>query len=305
MMQAGTVVDLRIDREVSPNGYFLTNGTEDVLLHYSEIVGEIHTGETVKVFLYHDTEDRLTATMREPKLILGELGLLEVVDVHPTLGVFLEMGLGRHLLFPMSELPLQPNLRPKVGDQLYTVLGHDKQGRLLAKWAGEHKLAELAFHAPSSWKNRWMDAIVYKPIAEATYVLCPGGVLGFGVIGMIHHTERTRPLRLGETMNVRVTFVREDGRVNLSMRPLKQQGREDDADRLLAFLKERPNLAMPYSDETPADIIMNRFNLSKSAFKRAIGKLMKDGLVYQKGSWTHLKEDVVLDVASNETVEEE
>jgi predicted RNA-binding protein (virulence factor B family) len=305
MMQAGTVVDLRIDREVSPNGYFLTNGTVDVLLHYSEIVGEIHVGETVKVFLYHDTEDRLTATMREPKLTVGELGLLEVVDVHPTLGVFLEMGLGRHLLFPMSELPHQPNLRPKVGDQLYTMLGHDKQGRLLAKWAGEHKLAELAFHAPSSWKNRWMDAIVYKPIAEATYVLCPGGVLGFGVIGMIHHTERTRPLRLGETVNVRVTFVREDGRVNLSMRPLKQQGREDDAERLLAFLKERPNLAMPYSDETPADIIVNRFNLSKSAFKRAIGKLMKDGLVYQKGSWTHLKEDVSMDVASNETLEEE
>ncbi|MEX2414858.1 MAG: S1-like domain-containing RNA-binding protein [Paenibacillaceae bacterium] len=291
MMQAGTVAELLVDREVSPNGYFLTSGTKDVLLHYSEIVGEIHVGERVQVFLFHDSEDRLAATMREPKLKLGELGLLEVVDVHPVLGVFLEIGLSRHVLFPMSELPLQPNLRPIIGDQVFTTLGNDKQGRLLAKWAGEHKLAELAFHAPTSWKNRWIDAIVYKPIEEATYVLCPGGVLGFGVIGMIHESERTRPLRLGETVNVRVTFVREDGRVNLSMRPLKQQGREDDADRLLAFLKERPNQAMPYSDETPADIIMNRFNLSKSAFKRALGKLMKDGLVYQKGSWTHLKEE--------------
>ncbi|MEX1031131.1 MAG: S1-like domain-containing RNA-binding protein [Paenibacillaceae bacterium] len=305
MMQAGTVAELLIDREVSPNGYYLTSGTKDVLLHYSEVVGEIHVGERVNVFLFHDTEDRLTATMREPKLKLGELGLLEVVDVHPALGIFLEIGLTRHVLFPMSELPLQPNLRPKIGDQVFTVLGHDKQGRLLAKWAGEHKLAELAFHAPTSWKNRWVDAIVYKPIDDATYVLCPGGVLGFGVIGMIHESERTRPLRLGETVNVRVTFVREDGRVNLSMRPLKQQGREDDADRLLAFLKERPNLAMPYSDETSAEIIMNRFNLSKSAFKRAIGKLMKDGLVYQKGSWTHLKEDVAEDANPKEAVEQE
>ncbi len=297
MMQAGMVVELLIDREVSPNGYFLTSGTKDVLLHYSEIVGEIHIGERVSVFLYHDSEDRFAATMREPKLKLGELGLLEVVDVHPVLGIFLEIGLSRHLLFPLSELPLQPNLRPKIGDHVYAVLGHDKQGRLLAKWAGENKLAELAFHAPTGWKNRWMDAIVYKPMDEATYVLCPGGVLGFGVIGMIHESERTRPLRLGETVNVRVTFVREDGRINLSMRPLKQQGREDDADRLLAFLKERPNQAMPYSDETSADIIMNRFNLSKSAFKRALGKLMKDGLVYQKGSWTHLKEVKVEDEA--------
>lgn len=297
MMQAGTVAQLLVDREVSPNGYFLTSGTKDVLLHYSEIVGEIHVGEQVNVFLYHDSEDRLSATMREPKLKLGELGLLEVVDVHPVLGIFLEIGLSRHVLFPMSELPLQPNLRPTIGDHVFTVLGHDKQGRLLAKWAGEHKLAELAFHAPSGWKNRWMDAIVYKPIDEATYVLCPGGVLGFGVIGMIHESERTRPLRLGETVNVRVTFVREDGRINLSMRPLKQQGREDDADRLLAFLKERPNQAMPYSDETSSEIIMNRFNLSKSAFKRAIGKLMKDGLVYQKGSWTHLKEDEAVEAS--------
>ena len=301
MMQTGVIVELLVDREVSPNGYFLTSGTKDVLLHYSEIVGEIQVGDRVSVFLFHDTEDRLSATMREPKLKLGELGLLEVVDVHPQLGIFLEIGLSRHLLFPMSELPLQPNLRPQIGDHVYAVLGHDKQGRLLAKWAGENKLAELAFHAPTSWKNRWMDAIVYKPMDEATYVLCPGGVLGFGVIGMIHESERTRPLRLGETVNVRVTFVREDGRINLSMRPLKQQGREDDADRLLAFLKERPNQAMPYSDETSADIIMNRFNLSKSAFKRAIGKLMKDGLVYQKGSWTHLK----VTEAEAEAVEQE
>ena len=300
MMQAGTVVELLVDREVSPNGYFLTSGTKDVLLHYSEVVGEIQVGQRVSVFIFYDSEDRLAATMREPKLRLGELGLLEVVDVHPNLGAFLEIGLSRHLLFPMSELPLQPNLRPTIGDQLFTVLGNDKQGRLLAKWAGENKLAELAFHAPTSWKNRWVDAIVYKPMDEATYVLCPGGVLGFGAIGMIHQSERTRSLRLGETVNVRVTFVREDGRINLSMRPLKQQGREDDAERLLAFLKERPNQAMPYSDETSAEIIMNRFNLSKSAFKRAIGKLMKDGLVYQKGSWTHLKEEATVDADPSE-----
>ena len=62
----------------------------------------------------------------------------------------------------------------------------------------------------------------------------------------------------------------------------------EDADRLLAFLKERPGGAMPYSDETSAEDIQRRFGLSKSAFKRALGKLMKDGLVTQKGAWTHL-----------------
>jgi predicted RNA-binding protein (virulence factor B family) len=107
---------------------------------------------------------------------------------------------------------------------------------------------------------------------------------------MVHEKERTRPLRLGERVSVRVVFVREDGRVNLSMRQLKQIGRVEDADRILAFMRERPNGAMPYSDETPADVIASKFGISKAAFKRALGKLMKEGLVTQQGSWTHLSE---------------
>jgi hypothetical protein len=73
------------------------------------------------------------------------------------------------------------------------------------------------------------------------------------------------------------------------MRERKEISREKDAEKLLAFLQERPNKAMPYSDETPADLIIKRFQISKSAFKRALGKLMKEGLVYQEGNWTYLR----------------
>lgn len=289
-LEAGTLVELEVAKEVSPYGYFLSAGEKDVLLHYSEVVGEIRPGDRVTVFIYHDTQDRIAATMNRPKLLKGETELLEVVDVHPVLGCFLDVGLSRHVLLPQSELPEYPDVRPIVGDRVFAVLKNDKQGRLIAYPAGERELAEKAFKAPDAWKNRTVEAIVYNPLKNATFAVCPGGVLGFGAIGMIHESERTRPLRMGETVQVRVAFVREDGRLNLSMRPLKQYGRDDDAERILAFLKERPNGAMPYSDETPADIISQKFNISKSAFKRAIGKLMKDGLVYQKGSWTHLRD---------------
>jgi hypothetical protein len=289
-LEAGTVAKLTVAREVPPNGFFLTNGVRDVLLHYSEATEPIKPGDVVDVFLFHDTDDRLAATMKKPLIRLGEIGLLEVADVHPRLGCFLEIGLGRQLLLPASELPDAKELRPRPGDRVYVKLAHDRQGRMLAKPAGEKELAPLAVRAPQTWKNEWVDATVYKPLQMGTFVLCDAGVLGFGVIGMIHEQERTRPLRLGERVNVRVVFVREDGRVNLSMRPLKQVGREEDAERILAFLRERPNGAMPYSDETPADIIMAKFGISKSAFKRALGKLMKDGAIEQRGSWTHLKE---------------
>lgn len=292
---AGTIVSLPVAREVSPYGYFLTTGTEDVLLHYTELTREIKIGETLEVFLFFDTEDRLAATMKKPLLTLGEMGRLVVADVHPRLGCFLEMGLGRQLLLPIRELPELPELHPQVGDEVFVIMEHDKQGRLRAKLAGERELAPLAFHAPSTWLNQWVDVLVYKPLQMGTFVLVEGGVLGFGAIGMIHSSERNRMLRLGEKVKCRVTLVREDGRVNLAMSPRKEVGRNEDADMLLAFLKERPTGGMPYSDSTPPDIIKKRFGISKSAFKRGLGKLMKEGLVKQKESWTYLADAVPAD----------
>jgi predicted RNA-binding protein (virulence factor B family) len=290
-LDAGTTVELKVAKEIPPHGYFVTDGTDEVLLHYSEVVGTIKPGDAVEVFLFYDTQDRLASTMRKPLIQLGELALLEVVDIHPRFGCFLEMGLGRNLLLPFREQPELKQLRPQVGDKVFVELAHDRQGRLVAKVAGEQELKPLCFDAPASWKNTWVSARVYKPLQLGTFVVCDGGVVGFGVIGMIHATERTRLLRLGEQVDVRIGFVREDGNVNCSMRAVKEVGRDEDSERILAFLRERPNGAMPYSDESPADAISERFEISKSAFKRALGKLMREGLVYQKGSWTHLKQE--------------
>ncbi|MGF7032053.1 putative RNA-binding protein (virulence factor B family) [Paenibacillus mucilaginosus] len=289
-LEAGTNQRLEVAREVSPHGFFLTDGTQDILLHYSEVVGEVKTGTQVEVFLFYDTQDRLAATMREPLIKLNEVALLEVADFHPRFGCFLEMGLGRQLLLPFRELPEMEELRPQVGDKVFVTMTHDRQGRLVAKVAGEDLLKPLCFDAPQSWRNTTVEARVYKPLQMGTFVVCEGGVVGFGVIGFIHASERTRLLRLGEKVSVRITFVREDGNVNCSMRERKETGRGEDADKLLDFLKERRNGAMPFSDETPADLISQRFGMSKSAFKRALGKLMKEGLVYQEGSWTYLKQ---------------
>jgi uncharacterized protein len=289
--QAGTAVTLQVAREKAPYGYFLTDGSQDVLLHYTEVVGTIKQGEQLEVYLFHDTEDRLAATMRRPRLLLGEMGLLEVTDIHPRFGCFLDIGIGRNLLLPFRELPDLQELRPQVGDKLYVVLDHDKQGRMLGRMAGEREFAELVFRAPESWKNQWMDARVYKPLQEGTFVIVEGGVLGFGAFGMIHASERPQLLRVGEVVKVRVTHIREDGRVNLSMKQLKQIGRDEDSERLLEMLRQREGGGMPYSDQTPADIIAKRFGISKAAFKRALGKLMKEGLVYQKENWTYLKQE--------------
>lgn len=289
---AGTTQTLRVAREVSPYGYFLSDGESDVLMHYTELVGsKPKIGDDVEAFLFYDSEDRLAATMKKPLLQLGELARLRVADVHPRLGCFLEMGLGRQLLLPLSELPESIDYRPLLGDEVFVVMKHDKIGRLVAKIAFEEELSELVFHAPESWNNQWVEGWVTKTLQLGSFVMIDGGVVGFGVYGLIPSAERIRPLRLGERVSARVTFIREDGRVNLSMAQRKEVGRVEDADRILAFMKERPGGGMPYSDETDADIIKQKFGISKGAFKRAIGKLMRERLVTQKGSWTYLAEN--------------
>lgn len=285
---AGTIQTYEVMREVSPYGYFLDADGQDVLLHYSELTREIKPGDQVEVFIFYDTEDRLAATMKKPYLTLGEMAKLVVADVHPRLGCFLEMGLGRQLLLPVRELPEMKELRPQVGDSVFVIMEHDKQGRLRAKLAGEQELSQHAFKAPETWLNQWFKATVYRPLQMGTFVVLDGGVVGLGVIGMIHSSERVRLLRLGEEVEVRVAHIREDGRVNLSMAQRKEVGRDLDSERILSFLKERPTGDMPYSDATPPDIIKQRFGISKSAFKRALGKLMKEGLVTQKENWTYL-----------------
>ncbi|MBB3108942.1 hypothetical protein FHS18_000994 [Paenibacillus phyllosphaerae] len=295
---AGEVVRLRVAREVSPFGFFLTDGTSEVLLHYTELTGhKPMIGSEMEVFLFFDTEDRMAATMKRPLIRLGEIKRLVVADTHPRIGAFLEMGLGRQLLLPLSEQPELRTLRPQVGDEVFVKLTHDKIGRLVAYSATEEDLMGLVFRAPESWKNNWVEGWVTKTLKIGSFVLIDGGVLGEGAFGFIPAEERPEPLRMGERVKARVTFVREDGRVNLSMHQRKEVGRVEDADKILSFLQSRPAGSMPYSDETPADVIKQKFGISKSAFKRAIGKLMREGIVTQEGNWTKLapKDEVSAD----------
>ncbi|HIW34967.1 MAG TPA: RNA-binding protein [Candidatus Paenibacillus intestinavium] len=289
---AGTTERLQISREVSPYGYFLNNGEEDVLLPYTELVGsKPHVGDEIEVFIFFDSEDRICATMNKPFISFGEMARLVVADVHPRLGCFLEMGLGRQLLLPLSELPEMIEYRPIVGDEVFVFMAHDKSGRQIAKLAQEPELAPLTFPAPAAWRNQWVEGWVTKSLQMGSFVVIDGGVVGFGAYGLIPSTDRIESLRLGQRVKARVTFVREDGRVNLSMTQQKEFGRVEDADRILAFLKERPSGGMPYSDATEAELIRSRFGVSKGAFKRALGKLMREGIVVQQGSWTYLTEN--------------
>ncbi|WP_246055201.1 CvfB family protein [Pseudalkalibacillus caeni] len=278
---AGNVYELNVERETS-FGYFLKAGTEDILLHKREAEGEVNEGDDVTVFLYHDHQGRLAATMSMPFLTLDTFARVNVVEVKPRLGVFVNIGIQKDVLLSKDDLPAIKKRWPEEGDQLFCGLKLDKKYRLFADLVSEEEMASLAEPAANDSINQEVKGTVYRIIDQGAFVLTDDQLLGF-----IHNDEMKTAVRLGERVTGRVTFVREDGRVNLSLKPILKEAYNQDSEMLLHYLTERGG-AIPFSDKSEPDKIKNEFHISKAAFKRAMGKLLKENKVYQEGGWTYL-----------------
>ncbi|WP_232697727.1 CvfB family protein [Brevibacillus daliensis] len=282
-LKAGMIATLPVAR-AEEFGYFLSDGEQEFLLHKNEAVGEVHAGDEVKVFMYHDHENRLAATMEMPIVREGEFGWLEVVDISPRVGVFLHNGINKDLLLFQDDLPKEHSEWPQKGDKLLVTLKHDKVGRLVAQPATEEDIWDMSRNAYDEMKNQWVEGTVYKLFPEGAFVFTDEKQMLF-----IHRDEITTGLRMGQRVRARISFVREDGRLNGSMRERKEVQYGVDAQVLLGYLKERG--AMPFTDKSDPEEIKEQFQMSKAAFKRALGKLLKEGLVEQEEGWTHLKKD--------------
>lgn len=282
-LQAATVVDLEVVRE-APFGYFLSDGTQELLLHETETTGTLNEGQTVKVFLYRDKTGRLAATMTIPVVVIGSYAWLSVVEVKKNLGVFLDIGIKKDILLSKDDLPARFSQWPVVGDKLYCTLTTDKKNRLLAQPAEEDKIAEISHPASESLFNKQITGTVYRLIDTGASFISDEGIRGF-----IHESEQKEEQRLGGRITGRVIHVKEDGTVNGSLLPRKHERIDEDAEMLFTYLLNRGG-SMPYTDKTHPDDIKKLFDMSKGSFKRALGKLMKEKKVYQKDGWTRISE---------------
>ncbi|WP_078548176.1 CvfB family protein [Litchfieldia alkalitelluris] len=283
-LQAGTVVSLMVDRD-APFGYFLTNGEEDVLLHSKEINDEFNEDDRNTVFLYQDHQGRLAATMKIPTVQQGAYDWVEVVEVKPSLGVFVDIGISKDILVSKDDLPGVEHIWPAKGDKLYCSLKLDKRGRLFGKLATEDVIRDIAKPATKKDFNRNIKGHVYRLLLVGSFVVTEEGFIGF-----IHESERRREPRLGELVEGRVIDVKEDGSVNLSLLGRTHELLDDDASEIYSYMEARGG-AMPFGDKSDAEDIAERFKMSKGAFKRALGRLMKEGKVYQEEGWTYFKKE--------------
>ena len=298
-LRPGTFHELKVERN-SPFGYFLSDGNEDVLLHYAEADKErkIEIGDIIEVYLYTDHKGRIAATLNDPIIAYGEANFLKVKDFQRNIGFFLDNGIGKQILLPTKELPSDINIWPAIGGLLFVTLDYDKEGRLLAKLITSESdfndyIAELEhdedeengyLNPTQIRKSEFIDGIVFHHLSVGAQIYLPR----LRTLGFLHHSEQTHELRLGEKVSVRIAFIRDDERINLAMRPLKQESMSEDAEKIVQILSDRGG-AMPYWDKTPADIIESKLKMSKSAFKRAIGRLLKENKIYQEEGWTYLK----------------
>ncbi|WP_174730778.1 CvfB family protein [Mesobacillus harenae] len=280
----GQIIELDVARIVD-FGYFLTDGEEDVLLHKNETDQEFQEGDKVTAFLYVDSQGRLSATTTMPAVTVGKYEWVPVVDVNDGIGVFLDIGISKDILLGEEDLPALRSVWPEKGDMLFITLRVNRNNLIYARMASDQVIQEISREARREDFNKNVHGYIYRTAKVGSWVSTVDGFKGF-----IHESQRKTEPRLGEKIEGRIIDIKEDGTVNISMLPRKQESLDEDTEKLIAYLEMR-NGAMPYGDKSMAEDIQVRFNMSKGSFKRALGRLMKEGRVYQKDGWTYIKEE--------------
>lgn len=278
----GDVVTLKVVR-VSEIGAFLDAGTgntsDDILLHKAQQTGDVAVGQELAVFLYTDPKGRLTASMRLPQMREGQVARVTVINTTKD-GAFVDIGAERGIFMPHAGR--RGNVRR--GDKVWVKLYRDKSDRLAVTMEVEDELRRASKPATEAKVGDAVTGSVYNITEEGAFLFTKERYIAF-----LHMGEMLQRPKVGEEISARITYIREDGRINVSMRPPKEQAIDQDAERILTLLRSRGG-KMPYSDETAPEVIKDKFNISKAAFKRSIGKLLKDGLIEQQEGWTYLKE---------------
>lgn len=250
-------------------GVFLNTPTgedsQKILLPKAQVPAGTDLKDVLKVFVYKDSEDRPIATTLEPDLTLGNIARLYVTQVTP-IGAFLEWGLAKDLFLPFKE----QLYKVQEGDAVLVTLYIDKSERLCASMH--------VYDALRNDSNYQKDDEVSGRVYEISE--------NFGVFvavddmysALLPKKEVFETYRINQPIYARVAQVMEDGRLTLSVKKKIPEQMNEDADFIYRCLEQEGGF-LPFHDKSAPEAIKNRFHMSKNAFKRGIGHLMKKGLI--------------------------
>lgn len=242
-----------------------TNPEERVLLPGKEVPQDAQIGDSLEVFLYKDSKDRLIATTRKAKLELGGVAALEVKEV-AKIGAFLDWGLEKDLLLPFK----QQTGKVRAGESYLVALYVDKSSRLCATM----NVYEFLQKDSPYKKDDHVTGTVYQISEE------------FGVFvavdnrysALVPKKDAAGIYRIGEQVEARVTAVKPDGKLDLSTREKAYLQMDEDAESIISVIEEFSGV-LPFNDKASPEVIKREFGLSKNAFKRGVGRLLKEGRI--------------------------
>ena len=267
MIELGKIQTLTVQR-VKDFGVYLgetATGEQSVLLPKKQVPAGISVGDKVTVFIYKDSEDRLIATTSQPKLQVGEVAMLQVKDV-ARIGAFLDMGLEKDLLLPFKE----QNHKVRQGEQCLVALYVDKSKRLAATM---NVYSYMSAESPYKKDDRGTGTIYELNENLGAFVAVDNRYYG-----LIPKKELYGDFRLGDQVEARVIKVREDGKLDLSPREKAYMQMDADAELVMQVIDEFDGV-LPFNDKARPETIMREFQMSKNAFKRAVGRLLKEGRI--------------------------
>lgn len=265
MLKLGEFQKLAVIKKVDFGVYLAESkdAEEKVLLPAKQVPQDIKIGDELEVFLYRDSKDRMIATTTKPLITMGQIAPLIVKEV-TKIGAFLDWGLEKDLFLPYKEMTEKVQKDQEVLIRLYT----DKSNRLCGSMKKIYD--ELKTNSPYQIGDEVVGRIYEFGHDFGTFV-----AIEDIYSGMIPKHEDVSRYHIGDCVNLRVTNVKEDGKLDVSLREKSYVQMEDDAEALLALIDAYAGV-LPFTEKASPEVIKRETGLSKAAFKRAIGRLYKE-----------------------------
>ncbi len=267
MIRLGEKQILKVVKKVDFGVYLSEKETDEekVLLPGKQVPEGTQLGSEIQVFIYKDSDDRLIATTNEPKIMLGDVRLLKVKDV-ARIGAFLDWGLEKDVLLPFKE----QTKKVKAGDEVLCALYIDKSSRLCVTM---NVYQYLLNNSPYK-KDDKVKGTVYEMSDNFGAFVAVDDIYS----ALIPKKELYGNIKTGDSISARVVSVKDDGRLNLSLREKAYLQMDTDAEKLLNMLKDLGG-KLPFTDKASPELIREKTGMSKNEFKRAVGRLLKEGKI--------------------------
>ena len=269
MMKLGEMQELEVAKIVNIGAYLQSEDkekTEDrVLLPIKQVPAGTKVGDKINVFVYRDSDDKIIATVKKPKITLGEIATLKVVEMS-RIGAFLNWGLEKDLFLPFKEQIGDIRLNGEYMVGLYI----DKSDRLCATM----NLFKV-LRTDSPYK---VNDIVKGTVFSLKRGLGAMVAVDNKYLGLIHEGEIIKPLHSGQSVEVRVSNIKEDGKLDLSLKDAPRLQIDKDGEKILKVLIRNKG-SLPLNDDSSPEEVNKILGMSKSSFKKAAGRLMKRRLI--------------------------